>query len=83
MTTEVYREADKRIKIVVLMNFIFHEHVGKGSFLHEVVRFGTRRNKESNYLKHTNGMEYQLSFASSSIRVRNQEIYVIQDIFMV
>lgn len=83
MTTEVYREADKRIKILILMNFKFHKHVRKDSFLHEVVRFGTRRNKESNYLKHTNGMEYQLSCASSSIRVRDQEICVIQDIFVV
>lgn len=79
MTTEVYREVEERIKIPVLMNFMLCEHFGKDSFPHEVVRFGTR-SKELNYLRHTNGMEYQLSFASSSIRVRDQGIYVIQDI---
>lgn len=80
MTTEVYREVDKRIKILFLVNFMFCGHVGKDSFLHKAVRFWTRRRKELNYLKCTNGMEYQLSLASSSSRVRDQEIYVTQDI---
>lgn len=63
------------------MNFMLCEHVGKDSFLHELESFGTRMSKELlNYLKHTNAMEYQLSFASFSIRVRDQEIYVLQDI---
>jgi len=53
-----------------------------GNFLSYMRVFvGKRRNKEHIYIKHTVGMEYQLSFASSSMLELGMKNYMLYRIY--